>query len=138
MGVGILQGDPLEILSPSQTFGGAAGRIIALNNIVWWSLMASEIKITTTATAGNRAFIIQINDANGNVIVKSTNPTAQPASNTWSYQFGAGIATIGTNSTFSWSTPCPTLIPPGSSIQILDQSNIDPNDTFSAAFFFGT
>ena len=132
MPVSVLQGDPIETIFPSQTLGSAAGRTFPLGNVVWWAFATAHIVLTTTATAGSRALVIQILDFAGNIVDDLSSALNSATGTVTRYQFGAGIQAGSVNQNIAFcGTPWPIAIPPGASFKIFDSNNIDPNDTIS-------
>lgn len=133
MGVDVYSGSPAEFVSTgSQTLGAAAGRAFSLNNIGWCNLATLGFVLTATATVGNRNIGLRFFDAQGNRLLETTTTTAQTASTVDRYFAGGSLAIVGSQGVITLPIPTPLLLPPGSTFNILDENNIDPNDAVSA------
>lgn len=134
MGADVYSGNPAELVTPSQTTGGASGRTYTINsNLTWIALSTLLINWTATATAGTRIMTALFADPQGNVIYRMNVATGITAV-TFRISFGAGLpSAFLVANILLLPLPEPLLLPPGATVQIFDAANIDPADTIQAA-----
>lgn len=110
---------------------GAAGGLVLYTGTLPIKIVSLVLNITTTATAGNRTFVLLSKNSGGGADWKAMNTTAQVASTTYSITAASGLPSQATTTTVIqvlMPLPATPYILPGCTLNVLDQSNIDVND----------
>lgn len=108
-----------EALNDSdKTFVVPAG---AMYDIIW-----VYVELTTSATAGNRAMTVDIQDSHGDVVGRCQDDGTQAASLTHTYMFGQGmdLADGGVNTNHFIPLP-PLLLPQFFKLRVYDANAVD-------------
>jgi len=130
-------GTPKYFVS-SGTLGGASGRNITYpDSLTGFSIITSiGILYTATATAGSRQPILLIKDQSGNAIWEIVYSTAITASQVVHLHAAAGATFQSvTGPPLAQYAPIPIEMPLPAffTVSILDNNNVDPNDSVAAA-----
>jgi hypothetical protein len=126
--------NPIVVIGATGTLGGAAGMTLALENFGPTLLASVQAWMLTTATAGNRIFVLQVLDPSNNVLWSASPSAVVAASTTARFSFGSGIEPAAAP-TGGQYIPCSIsdqmVLPPGSQLTFFDQANIGANDSMT-------
>ena len=96
----------------------------------------AHVEYTSSATAGNRQILLQLINEAGAVVFDSHAGATQAASLTYHYSFLQGIYRETSVVALSIQVPFPKdfVIPPGYTLKVFDQTNVDSADTFILSY----
>lgn len=106
---------------------GDSDKVIALNALYTWHILAIRVEYTSDANAGARQLAIEFRDNANDVIWEVRPDLTQAASLTYLYNFGSSMSDLDAVRDTNWvSTPIPPtlLFPGGSDIRIYDNNAI--------------
>lgn len=93
-----------------------------------WQLLSIWVEYTSTATAGTRQLVVEIQDSSNDVIGQIRAGATQAASLTYYYQFAAGMADLtAVRDTDYLMCPLPPtwILPAGYKVRVYDNNAID-------------
>lgn len=92
-----------------------------------WQIQSIWVELATTATAGNRQLVVEIQDGSSDVIFQVRAGVTQAASLTYYYAFGPNLVDLTAVRDSDYvSTPMPPLVlPAGYIVRIYDNNAVD-------------
>lgn len=91
-------------------------------------IVAIGVKLTTTATVGNRQIAVEILDSDSNVVYAAYAGATQAASLTRAYHFAQGVVgetSFSAGNSILAELPSGLVLPPGFQVRVFDESATD-------------
>lgn len=131
-------GNPALLTLASATLGAASGRVFNFNPAGWALLVSISALYTATATVNNRVPVFDIKDAAGNIIWRGTQGGNVTAGQAVRFLLGPGLLTAAIPAPLVTNIAIPDgmAIPPGGTLTVFDNANVDVNDTIGGAVIY--
>ena len=105
-----------------------------------WHVYSVSVKLTSTATAGDRRMCVQILNADSDIIGEAVAGAVQAASTDWYYQFAPGVANMTTVvDSDHMTTPIPAtwVLKAGQEIRVWDYNAVAADSDDMAVYIQG-